>query len=243
MARIINWVPFHWAQSARQQPHYPVDNWSVLPFISTLNAIKCHYWLSNLPSALGSHCLLRQGSAPQIRGECSVRCNQVGIASHCDIFHLTFKHCLVEFGGWMWQISSIGYQIWCPECVTLNRAVWKRWVYHRFTHIKLFSVEHEWLWIPKKAVLARWWQRQYPNVEDTRNEGQSRITLSAQVSKPRLSLNWCSLITSMQYVLPVWLPNVSCHTLAAILPFEDKYKKTCKHMCPMLLLQKQIHLL
>lgn len=66
MTRIINWVPFHWTQSARQRPHYSVDNWSVLPFISTLNAIKYHYWLSNLQSALGFHCLLKHGSASQI---------------------------------------------------------------------------------------------------------------------------------------------------------------------------------
>lgn len=86
MARIIKRVPFHWAQSARQWPHYPVDNWSVLPFISILNAIKCHHWLSNLPSALGSACLLRQASASQIRGECSVRCSQRRRSHHTLIF-------------------------------------------------------------------------------------------------------------------------------------------------------------
>lgn len=86
MARIINRVPFHWAQSARQRPHYPVDNWSVLPFISILNAIKCHHWLSNLPSALGSGCLLRQAGASQIPAQCSARCSQRRPSHHTLIF-------------------------------------------------------------------------------------------------------------------------------------------------------------
>lgn len=132
-----------------------------------------------------------------------------------------FKHCVMVFWGWMLQKSSIGYHIWCPECVTVNRAVWKRWVYQilallGFTHIKLFSVEHERLWIPKKAILARWWQRQFPNVRDSRNDSRSRVTLVAQASEPRLSFTWCSLITCMRYGLPMCSPNVSCHTLAAV---------------------------
>lgn len=136
----------------------------------------------------------------------------VGITSHSDIFHLTFfKHCVMVFWGWMLQKSSIGYHIWCPECVTVNGAVWERWVYQilallGFTHIKLFSVEHEQLWIPKKAILARWWQRQFPNIRDSRNDSQGRVTLVAQASEPRLSFTWCSLITCMRYGLHQMYP-------------------------------------
>lgn len=195
----------------RQQPHYPVDNWSVLPFISTLNAIKCHYWLSNLPSALGSRCLLRQGSAYEVNAQWGAISGGNHITQWYFLPHFFFKHCVMVFWGWMLQKSSIGYHIWCPECVTVNRAVWKRWVYQilallGFTHIKLFSVEHEQLWIPKKAILARWWQRQFPNIRDSRNDSQGRVTLVAQASEPRLSFTWCSLITCMRYGLHQMYP-------------------------------------
>lgn len=53
--------------------------------------------------------------------------------------------------------------------------------------MKLYSDEHEQPGIPKKAILARWWQRQYPNIRDSRNDGQRRVTLVAQASEPRLS--------------------------------------------------------
>ncbi len=154
MERIINWVPFHWAQSAWQQPHYPVDNWSVLPFISSLNAIKYHYWLSNLQSALGSRCLLRQGSASQIRGERSVRCNRQRESHHTVIFStLPSKHGLMVFWGWILQNAGIGYHIWCLEYFTPNRVLWKSWVYLRsalpgFTHIKLLQC---WTWMTMKS--------------------------------------------------------------------------------------------
>lgn len=150
MARIINRVPFHWAQSARQRPHYPVDNWSVLPFISILNAIKCHHWLSNLPSALGSGCLLRQANASQIRAECSVRWSQRRPSHHTLIFstwllrlHLLtlwprrLQHSVSPFTGpgwerWVYQMSSAGsspawnHSSWGPENVILVRWCHRR---------------------------------------------------------------------------------------------------------------------
>lgn len=148
-----------------------------------------------------------------IRGECSVRCNQRWESHHTVMFStsLFLKHCVMVLWGWMLQKSSIGYHIWCPECVTVNGAVWKRWVYQilalqGFTHIKLSSVEHEQLWIPKKAILARWWQRQFPNIRDSRNDSQGRVTLVAQASEPRLSFTWCSLITCMRYGLHQMYP-------------------------------------
>lgn len=124
MARIINWVPFHWAQSAWQQPHYPVDNWSVLPFISILNAIKCHYWLSNLPSALGSGCLLRRASASQIRGECSVRCSQRP-GSHHTLIISTSLFSAPPPCPRMLHNSRAGYLSRSREGVTFYRAEWK----------------------------------------------------------------------------------------------------------------------
>lgn len=58
------------------------------------------------------------------------------------------------------------------------------------------------------TILARWWQRQYPNVEDSRNEGQGWITLAALASKPWWSFSWFSLITCMRYVLPICSLNL-----------------------------------
>lgn len=186
MARIINWVPFHWAQSARQQPYYPVDNWSVLPFISTLNAIKYHYWLSNLQSALGSRCLLRQGSASQIRGECSVRCNQQGgIASHPHF---------PPYLGWLLQNASMGCRSDTWDVLHLTGQCWKGkfirvWPSLSFTHIRLFQC---WTWVTMNSkesyfspMVAEAKSRRF---RDCWNGGQRRVTLVAQVSEPRLRL-------------------------------------------------------
>lgn len=64
--------------------------------------------------------------------------------------------------------SSTGYHIWCLECVTPDGAEWeekrdyKRLALLGFARIKLFSVEHELVRVPKKAISASWRLRQYP---------------------------------------------------------------------------------
>lgn len=170
MARIINWVPFHWAQSARQRPHYPVDNWSVLPFISILNAIKCHYWLSNLPSALGSGCLLRQASASQIRGECSVRCSQRWGSHHTLIFSTSLFTApppaslasnAAEFPG---RLSYLK-----PETCHVFHSGMGMVSLSDITSVGTEIIKHERVWSPKNVILVRWCHRRHLDVGNSGN--------------------------------------------------------------------------
>lgn len=139
----------------------------------------------------------------------------VGIASHGDIFHLTFLNTgSMSIWCWMFQDPSIGNHISRPKnCLTFNRAVWESWVYQRlpqlwFTRHKLFSVEHEWVWTPKKAIFARRWQRQYPDIRDSRNEGRGQATLVTQVNKSRFCFTSRHLWTSMPRVFGMWIPQL-----------------------------------
>lgn len=184
MARIINRVPFHWAQSARQRPHYPVDNWSVLPFISILNAIKCHHWLSNLPSALGSGCLLRQTSASQIRDECSVRCSQ-----------RRRSHPTLIFSTWLFpapppaSLASAAAEF--P--LTFHGLGWERWVYQRWAQQGAHPheiINREGVWGPKNVISVRWCHKRYAFVGDSGNSGRGCATLVSQRSQLRLCITW-----------------------------------------------------
>lgn len=137
MARIINWVPFHWAQSARQQPHYPVDNWSVLPFISTLNAIKYHYWLSNLQSALGSQRITNT------RWMLTDVQSAVGFGAHRYFLPFSFSlfFFFMVFRG-CYRLPGLDVISDVPEYFTPNRAVWKRWLYQRLVFLGLRTLNN-----------------------------------------------------------------------------------------------------
>lgn len=98
---------------------------------------------------------------------------EIGSGNH--ITHRYFPPYLLNVTSWYFEVgflqnASIGYHIWCLEYFTPYRVVWKKkaeFIWNQLCPdsptLNYFSVEHGWLWNPKKAILARWWQERNPN--------------------------------------------------------------------------------